>query len=394
MSHRHTAVAIARPALLIAGLLLIGTNLRAPITGVAPILETLQSVFTLSPTQAGLLTTLPLLAFGVISPFAAIFAKEYGLERSLFGALLLIMAGVILRSVGPAWCLFLGTAIIGAGIAVSNVLLPSLVKRDFPAKVPIITGICAITMGAAAALASATAVPLGSAFGWQITLGATIIFPLLGTIIWSSQLGAHTSPAKGTAAPPHGGPVWHSALAWQVSLFMGIGSLLYYVLVAWLPAILTSAGLSPAAAGSLHGVMQLASALPGLLLAPIVSRMKDQKLVAATMGILMSVALLGFCAAPTWATLWAFCFGLGAGGGVLLAMIFMGLRANNAHQAASLSGMVQCVGYLLAACGPILAGKLHDFTGNWSAMLYIGMGLAMLMACFGLLAGRSRTIGM
>ncbi|HEP8367424.1 TPA: CynX/NimT family MFS transporter [Pseudomonas aeruginosa] len=393
MSNRDAALAVARPALLIAGLLLIATNLRAPITGVAPVLETLQSAFALSPAQAGLLTTLPLLAFGIISPFAAMFAREYGLERSLFGALLLIAAGVVVRSVGPVWTLYLGTATIGVGIAVGNVLLPSLVKRDFPAKVPTVMGVCSIAIGGAAALASASAVPLGHAFGWQGALGATFVFPLVAALVWSSQLGSHTAPAKGTASAPHGGRVWHSALAWQVTLFMGINSLVYYVLVAWLPSVLTSSGISPEVAGSLHGVMQFASAVPGLLLGPIVSRMKDQRLVAAIMGGLMAVALLGFCVAPSWASLWAFCFGLGSGGGVLLALMFMGLRANSAHQAASLSGMAQCVGYFLAACGPTLAGKLHDLTGSWIAVLYIGMGLSIVMVIFGLLAGRSRTIG-
>lgn len=159
MSNRDVALAVARPALLIARLLLIATNLRAPITGVAPVLEALQSALALSPAQAGLLTTLPLLAFGIISPFAAMFAREYGLEPSLFGALLLIGAGVLVRSIGPVWTLYLGTAIIGAGIAVGNVLLPSLVKRDCPAKVPTVMGVCSIAIGGAAALASASAAP-------------------------------------------------------------------------------------------------------------------------------------------------------------------------------------------------------------------------------------------
>jgi CP family cyanate transporter-like MFS transporter len=393
MSHRVETVAVARPALLIAGLLLISANLRAPITGVAPLLVMVQSAFDLSPAQAGLLTTLPLLAFGILSPFAVIFARQYGLERSLFGALLLITGGVIVRSIGPAWCLYLGTAIIGAGIALGNVLWPSLVKRDFPSKMPAVTGICAIAMGGTAALASTSAVPLARALGWQIALGAVVVFPLIAIAIWSRQLGARTSPAKGSATPLHSGRIWRSALAWYVTLFMGMNSLLYYVLVGWLPSILTAAGFSPSAAGSIHGVMQLASAVPGLFLGPIVSRMKDQRLIAATMGILMGSALFGLCVAPGWAALWAFFFGVGSGGGVLLALIFMGLRTGSTHQAAALSGMAQCVGYLLAASGPTLAGKLHDLTGGWTVALTVGVLLAAVMAVFGALAGRSRAVG-
>lgn len=392
MSYRGKGSAVARSAWLMAGLLLIASNLRAPITGVAPVLDMLQSDFSLSPAQAGWLTTLPLLGFAIVSPFAALFAREYGLERSLFGALLLLASGVVVRSLGPVWCLYLGTGIIGASIAVGNVLLPSLVKRDFPSNVPTITGMCTIVMGGAAALVSGGVVPLAQGMGWQWALGASVVFPCLALVLWSRQLGAHTAPAKGTATPPHGGRVWHSALAWQVTLFMGGNSLLYYVLIGWLPSILASAGYSAEAAGSLHGVMQLASAVPGLVLGPVASRMKDQKLMASTMGVLMGVALLGFGFASGWAMLWAILFGFGSGGGMLLALVFMGLRTRSAHQAAALSSMAQCVGYLMAACGPTLAGKLHELTHGWTAPLLVGVVLAVIVALLGLLAGRSRTI--
>lgn len=395
MSQVNTPVSvasIARPALLVVGLLLIATNLRAPITGVAPILETLRSTLTLSPLQSGLLTTLPLLAFGFISPFAAVLARTYGLERTLFGALIGIVAGVIVRSLGPVWCLYLGTGMLGAAIAVGNVLLPSLVKRDFPTMVPTITGICGIAMGGAAALASVSAVPLYNGLGWQAALGMLVVLPLVSGAVWSAQLGGHTPPAANTSTLSHGGPVWHSALAWQVTLFMGFNSLLYYILAGWLPAILIDAGFAPASAGSLHGAMQLASALPGLVLGPIVSRMKDQKLIAAATATFMCTGLLGLIFAPHWSLLWVCLFGAGSGGGVLLAFIAMGLRTRSAHQAATLSGMAQCVGYLLAACGPAVAGKAHDLTGGWHAPLAIGAVLAVAMAIFGVLAGRNRQI--
>lgn len=392
MNYRHATLARSRPFVLLAGLLLIATTLRAPITGVGPLLGTLESAFDLSPAQAGLITSLPLLAFASISPFAALLAREYGLERTLFGALMLIAAGLIVRSVGPAWCLYLGTGIVGCAIAVGNVLLPSIVKRDFPANVPVVTGACALAMGVAAALSSACAVPLGNAFGWQVALESAFVFPLVAVGLWSVQLGSHTLAAKGTATPPHGGRVWRSALAWQVTLFMGVNSLLYYVLISWLPSILIDAGYSRTAAGSLHGAMQLASALPGLLLAPIVNRMKDQKWIAVVMGMLMAAALVGLRSAPHWAPVWAILFGAGSGGGILLALIFMGLRSKSASQAAALSGMAQCVGYLLAAGGPSWVGRLHDLSGGWATPLTIGIVLSLAMAGLGALAGRSRQI--
>lgn len=379
-------------ALLLLGIFVIAGSLRAPITAVAPLLSQLREAFHLSPAEAGMLTTLPLFAFGILSPFAVMLAREYGLERSLFMALTLLVGGIALRSSGPEWALFVGTFLIGASIAVGNVLLPSLVKRDFPQKVPAITGFVVIAMSAVAALTSSVAVPLAAAVQWQIALGSVALAPIAALMIWSAQLGGHTAPARGTATPPHGGTVWRSALAWQVTLFMAINSFLFYVMIAWLPAILTASGYSASAAGTIHGVMQLASAAPGFVLGAIIARMKDQRLPSAMSGLLLAVSLAGLWLLPTWATLWSALFGFGSGASMLLALMFMGLRAGNASQTAALSGMAQCVGYLLASTGPTLAGLLHDRLGSWSAPLGIGILLSGGLAIFGLLAGRTRVI--
>ncbi|ARP82236.1 MFS transporter [Bordetella genomosp. 8] len=390
MSTETVRLPVARPLLLLTGLLLIACVLRAPVTGVAPMLDMIQATYGLTRAQAGLLTTLPLVAFGVISPFAASFARAQGMERALFGALLVIVGGVIVRWCGPLWALYGGTAIIGVGIAVANVLLPSLVKRDFPAHVPVVTGICALMMGGVAAGASASAVPLSHAYGWQSALGMVIVLPLITLAIWSTQLGAHTAPARGTAAVPHGGRVWRSPIAWQVTLYMGINSLLYYILVAWLPSMLNEHGYSEAQAGSMHGLMQLACALPGLVLGALVARMHNQKAIAVAAALAMGVALLGFIYAPGWSTVWAILFGAGSGCAIILSLMFMSLRVVHAHQAASLSGMAQGVGYLLAATGPTLAGRAHDVAGSWDAVMAGGVVLAIVMAVFGGLAGRAR----
>ena len=390
MSFQTIRLSVAKPALLITGLLLIACVLRAPVTGVAPVLDLIQSTYGLTRVQAGLLTTLPLVAFGVISPFAASLARVHGLERTLFGALVIIVAGMGVRWAGPLWALYAGTGLIGAGIAVANVLLPSLVKRDFPAKVPTVTGMCALLMGAVAGGASVIAVPLADAYGWCTALGGFIVLPLISLAVWGTQLGSHTAPAKTTAAMPHGGRIWHSAIAWQVTLYMGINSLLYYVLVGWLPLILTEQGFTATEAGSMHGLMQLACASPGLVLGAIVSRMKDQKWISAAMALAIGAALLGFMYAPGWATLWAILFGVGSGSAIILSLMFMSLRVANAHQAAALSGMAQGIGYLLAACGPALAGKAHDVAGNWHTVMMGGVALAIVMAVFGALAGRAR----
>ncbi|AOB31717.1 MFS transporter [Bordetella sp. H567] len=390
MSSQTIRLPVARPLLLLTGLLLIACVLRAPVTGVAPVLDMIQSTYALTRAQAGLLTTLPLVAFGLISPFAASLARAQGIERTLFGALVLIVVGMGVRWAGPLWALYAGTGLIGAGIAVANVLLPSLVKRDFPAKVPTVTGICALMMGAIAAGASVIAVPLALAYGWRTALAVFVVLPLIALAVWRTQLGSHTAPARGTAAMPHGGRIWHSAIAWHVTLYMGINSLLYYVLVGWLPVILTEQGFSAGEAGSVHGLMQLSCALPGLVLGAVVSRLKNQVAISAAMAVAIAVALLGFIYVPAWATLWAVLFGAGSGSAIILSLMFMSLRVASVHQAAALSGMAQGVGYLLAACGPTLAGKAHDLAGTWNTVMMGGFVLAIVMAVFGALAGRAR----
>ena len=146
--------------ILLVSILLTASALRAPITAVGPVLGMIQETSGMSGAAAGILTALPVLAFAAISPLAAICARHYGIERSLFGALLLIAAGIGLRSIGPIWALFLGTGIFGGGIAVANVLLPSLLKRDFPARITSLTGAYIVTSGVAAGLASVAVVPL------------------------------------------------------------------------------------------------------------------------------------------------------------------------------------------------------------------------------------------
>lgn len=387
--------AIAGQAVLVAGILLIAAALRAPFTGLPPLLGPIAEDFGLNTLATGALTTLPLLAFALISPFGALFARAFGLERTLFYALAAIALGIALRSADGVWTLYLGTAIIGMGIACGNVLLPSLVKRDFPQRIASLTGAYALTMGVAAAVGSAVVIPLAQAWGWRVSLGTFLLLPMAALAVWMTQLGNRASQANaGTAAPQQdGGKVWHSVLAWQVTLFFGLNSTIYYIVIGWLPAILVDTGMTPARAGSLHGILQLASAVPGLVIGPILGRMRDQRLAAAVVSLFSATALLGLLLAPQLALAWSILFGLGSGANIILGLSFIALRTSNAHQAATLSGMSQCLGYLLAATGPIAIGALHDFTGGWQAPLALCTALALAAMGMGILSGRNRRIG-
>lgn len=380
-------------ALLIAGILMIATTLRVTFTGAAPLLETIRSDYGLSTAQTGLLTTLPLLAFALVSPLAAGMARRFEMERSLFAAMLLICAGIALRSLPSAALLFAGTAIIGCGIALGNVLLPGLIKRDFSQHVARLTGAYSLTMGAAAALGSALVVPLAlHGFGWRGALLMLMLFPLLAFLIWLPQWRTTRSANLSSSRALHERGIWRSPLAWQVTLFLGLNSLIYYVIIGWLPTILISHGYSEAQAGSLHGLLQLATAAPGLAIPLILHRFNDQRWIAALVSLLCAVGAAGLWFVPGQAVIWTLLFGFGSGATMILGLTFIGLRASSAHQAAALSGMAQSVGYLLAACGPPVMGKLHDASGSWYLPLSGVTVLAIIMAIFGLYAGRDREI--
>lgn len=381
------------PLLLIAGILLIATTLRVAFTGAAPLLDAIRSEYGLTTAQTGLLTTLPLLAFGLVSPMAAGVARRFGIERSLLLAMILICLGIGLRSLPFVSLLFIGTAVIGCGIALGNVLLPGLIKRDFSQHVAKMTGAYSLTMGGAAALGSAMVVPLALAgLGWRGALLTLMVFPLLALFVWLPQSRRQaTAPLTGSGAI-HNRGIWRSALAWQVTLFLGINSLVYYVIIGWLPAILQSIGYSETQAGSLHGLLQLATAAPGLAIPLILHRLKDQRGIAVLVAMMCAVSALGLWFLPGQAVMWTLIFGFGSGATMILGLTFIGLRASSAHQAAALSGMAQAVGYLLAACGPPVMGKIHDASGDWHIPLIAVALISVVMAVFGALAGRDREI--
>jgi len=380
--------------MLVLGILLIAANLRGPITGIGPVLDQIINSFQLTASQAGMLTTLPLLAFAIASPMATTLAKKQGLEISLFIALLLIGLGLSTRLVDSVIVLYIGTAVVGVGIAIGNVLLPSLIKRDFPHKVAVMTSAYVLSMGVFAGSYSALLIPLAAYkdLGWQVALACYGLITLFSLIIWLPQLKQHTKPTKDLTQSHTKGKIWHHPIAWHVTLCLGLNSFFTYVMIAWLPNILMEGGHSAQQAGVFHGAFQMASAVPGIILIPLLSKLKDQRILALSLAILGFICALGLLYFPHFAFIWSTTLGFCAGAIFILGLSYISLRTHHSGQAASLSGMAQCVGYLLAAIGPMFAGALHSHFDSWGPVLWLCALTSLLCGVFGYLGGRNVTL--
>jgi CP family cyanate transporter-like MFS transporter len=377
-------------ALLVAGIVLVAVNLRAPYTGVGPLLDAIRAEFGLSATAAGVLSSLPLFAFGVISPIAAGIARRFGMERTLFAVLIVLVLGLGLRWVPLVSALFAGTAILGAAIAVANVMLPSLVKRDFPANVTVVTSLYVTCMSFVGALAAGIAVPIADAApgGWRMALGCWAALAVLALVVWAPQLvRARTAALQRSDAGPAGPPLWRSVTAWKVTAYMGLQSFAFYVVISWEPTVLQQRGFSAADTGWLIFILQGLGVPAGFVIPLFVRYVGSHRLLAVLCSLGCLIGYSGLTALPQWALLWMIVIGPCSGACFVLALAFISLRAGGAREAAALSGMAQSIGYLLAAAGPALFGVLHDATGVWLPGMLLLIGTTALQAIAAYAAG-------
>ncbi|WP_414121809.1 CynX/NimT family MFS transporter [Corynebacterium nuruki] len=402
MTRPGTTAAKHVPAgLVVAGILLVAANLRAAITTVGPVLTGIEDDLGITSSAASFLVSLPLLTFAVVSPFVPRLAQRLGLEWIIAGGLVILAAGLVLRSVPPQALLWVGTVLIGVSIAVLNVVLPSWVKRDFPLKIGQITGAYSAVQSAFAAVAAGIAVPVGGATGmdWRLPLGMWAGLALVALGVLLPQLRRGAAPADGSAptpAPATGPtaprPLWRSALAWQVTAFMGLQSTNFYILVTWLATIETDAGISETAAGTHQFLLNGFGILGSIVCSALIARLRDQRLLGMAVGVTLMIATLGILFAPGVTVIWSIFAGIGGGAGIVLALSLFGLRTSDHTRAASLSGMAQSVGYLLAAAGPVAVGALHDATDSWTPALIVLLVIEVLLVLSGYLAGRDRTV--
>lgn len=376
--------------ILFIGILLIGASLRAPITSVGIALPSIKETLNLSNTSVSLITIIPLLSFAVISLFAAKISHKFGLERTVFGALILICIGIALRAItGVSW-LYVGTILIGVGIAFGNVLTPGIIKMNFPLRIGIMTGYYTVVMNIFGSASSYVTAPLVKHFNYNIAISLIGIVTFIGIIIWSFQLNKHETVNSSQTTTNIN--VWKSPLSWQITLLMGGQSMIFYSLINWLPEFLLSHGTPINEAGIYLSILQLAI-IPLTFVTPIFAeKMKNQVLITFVTGLLFVLGILTLMSQPNWAFLGIILIGIASGLAFGLVNTFFGLRTENGLTAAKLSGMSQSVGYLFAAIGPLLFGILHDATNSWNTSFGILLVTSIIIMIIGSRAGRNITI--
>jgi len=397
--------------LLITGVVVLAVNLRTAITSLPPIFPELESALHMSATSLAILAAIPVLCFGVFSGAGAPLSRRFGEERVLGGALALLAVGLLLRSLSPTVLLFPGTVVVGGAIALLNVLLPSLVKRRVPERAGLVIGLYLLMLSGGAIVASLLAVPIFTAAGGGLTAGSAAVRislglwaapALLAVVMWLPQLRYRTVPEQAPAGQP--GParqarrtgalamVRHN-LAWQVTVFLGLQSLIYYATLSWFPTMFRDRGVSAVHAGDLLALMNLGNAVTALLIPMLAHRAADQRKLAGLAMLATGVGLAGAFFGPvSTAVGFILLLGLGQGATLGLGIFYTMARAPDPVTAASLSAFAQGIGYLIASGGPLAIGFLHDVTGSWTAPGVALLAVAVVTLITGWLGGRALTV--
>lgn len=379
-----------RVAVVTAMVFLVALNLRPALTSVGPLLPVFAPELGLNESAQGVLGGLPVLAFAAISPFVYLMTRRIGMDRAVFATLMLLATGLLIRSYLGLSGMWAGTVIIGCAIGIGNVLVPTLVKRDYRTRVSKATGVYSACITVAASVASAVAVPMSEWFGWQNALALWAIPVVIVALLWlpRTRVDAGADDDGRLAVRPRS--VWRQSVAWYAAIFMGLQSTTFYFMITWLPTIEIASGVGKQQAGMhlfAYQIVGIASALS----APLLMRRQNSQVEATVItSIPMLLGLLGLLLAPQAGLIWAIFAGLGSGGSLAVALSLIGLRGRTNLETTKMSGMVQCFGYLMAALGPMLAGVLADTTGGWTAALVAMVVVCLLQLIVAVPAGRGR----
>lgn len=386
--------------LLFVAVCLVAANMRLTITAVGPLLDQIGTDTGMAMGALGLIASVPLVAWALFSPIAHDLTRRFGMSRVMLWSLVLLAAGTVVRSLpGPVASLWIGTALLGIALAIVNVLMPAVVKRDFSGNVAGMTALYSALLGGFGAIASGIVVPVSNLSwpqdpaGWRFALlvvGGALLPFAIGAWLWAHRgERAPVAPTSTGRRAPTG--IWTDRTAWLVAGYMAFQATIFYMVVTWLATISTSIGRTPVVAGLDVMLYQLFS-IAGSLTLPFLLRGRARRFIPALLPIVGIIGVLGLMLAPESIMLWAACIGATSGASLGMSLTLMAQRARDHDTAAALSGMSQSVGYIIAAMGPVAFGWLHAATGGWA--LSLGLMLLVLIAqgVVGLLVGRDRFV--
>jgi len=382
-------------ALLAVAVVLTALNLRPAVTSVAPLLGDIRADLGTSATWAGLLTTLPTLCFAAAGLAAPALSARIGTSRTIAVGLVALAVGLGVRSLDGPYVVIGATLLACAGIALINVLIPVVIKGSFPARVGLMTGIYTAALQGGGALGSAITPGLEQSFGnWRTALAFWSLVAVAALAVWIPATMRHREPAP-LATPVAAEPrpsMLRSALAWQVTLFLGAQGFLAYIVMGWLPQVFIDSGVSKVHAGMLVGLVSLVGVPVALVLLPLAARRASQSGWIVGIGLFGMAGIVGVLIAPAaQPVLWSLLIGVGMGV-FSMALAVIALRSRDAEDTVRLSAMAQGFGYLIAGLGPFLFGLFHDVSSGWTMPWIMFLVVYVLQIVVGALAGRDRVV--
>lgn len=371
--------------LLLLVILLSAFSMRGPMGCVGPLMSEIRPGMNLNATLAGLLTTLPLLLFAITAPFAVVLSGKLGIRRMIPSALLAVLLGILLRSAGSVWTLFLGTALIGGGTGCLNVLVPAFFKEYYPQKSGKLTGVYSSSLTIASATTAAVIQPISHTLSsWNGALLSFFVFPLLALLLSSLYMHSLTENGKKKAEEEEKSPLFTKRNI-SIALYMGLQSLIFFTMLTWFPSMATSLYDFSFNSGILITVMQLSSLIPAYIV-PNVTTRKNARILSSSLAFLFAPGIILCLIGKSTAVLIAgtVITGLSLGSTFSMAITLCSLYGKNGKDTARIVSFGQCIGYILASFGPTGFGAVYDAQSTWTTSLIILAILAAVMAATGL----------
>jgi len=369
--------------------ILLSANMRASYTGVGTIVDLIQADLGLNSTVAGLITTVPLIVFAITCPLASALSQRFSIGKMIETALVIICVGVGLRAFFGAVGLFAGTALMSAGVGVMNSVMIALIKLRFPGNVGLVSALYTTTMSLTTAASMAVNVPLSGLIGWRGVLGMWVFAAIPAIILWAPQAGREIN--RGNTKGGEKGLMKKMVCApraWLLLGYMGCQSMLFYCISAWLPSILQWRGMPAADAAGVATAMQLISLSTTLLIPIFMEKMNWRALIMLCDGCYILGAVIFFFCPPGGVVFWLSIVLLAIGVGThFSACIFLfSARTSTPAEASAISGFAQSGGYVLAAVGPVLMGRIFDMSGSWNGAMLFWFGIMIAMTAFSFFA--------